>query len=178
MSFDLISSGPCVPDDVHVIIEIPANAPPVKYEVDKQSGAIFVDRFMSTAMFYPANYGYIPQTLAEDGDPVDVLVVTPHALQAGVVLRCRILGMLNMEDEAGIDTKLIALPIEKICPFYSHIKTLEDLPPLLLQQITHFFEHYKDLEAGKWVKVKEWSGIQAAHQEILAGISRYKNPDA
>jgi inorganic pyrophosphatase len=174
MSFDMISAGKNVPEDVHVVIEIPANGPPIKYEVDKESGAIFVDRFMSTAMFYPTNYGYIPQTLSEDGDPVDVLVITPHPLQAGVVVRCRMLGMLAMEDEAGIDSKLIAIPVEKLCPMYAHMKSMEDIPELLLKQISHFFEHYKDLEPGKWVKVKEWHHAEAAKKEILDGISRYQ----
>ena len=174
MSLNDVSSGKSLPDDFNVIIEISANADPIKYEVDKDSGAIFVDRFMGTAMFYPANYGYVPQTLSEDGDPVDVLVVTPFPLQVGVVVRCRALGVLKMEDESGIDAKLVAVPVEKLCPMYKDVQKLEDLPELLRAQISHFFEHYKDLEKGKWVKVQGWDGIDAAKQELLDGVARYK----
>jgi len=156
-----------------VIIEIPMNADPLKYEVDKAPGALFVDRFIGTAMHYPCNYGYIPHTIADDGDPVDVLVVTPFPLQTGVVVRCRPLGMLNMEDEAGGDAKLIAVPIDKILPWYKHWRTASDLAPERLDQIRHFFEHYKDLEAGKWVKVLGWGGPDEAAAEIVAGIERF-----
>ncbi|WP_018151072.1 inorganic diphosphatase [Leeia oryzae] len=174
MILDRVPAGKDVPNDFNVIIEIPANAAPIKYELDKDTGAMFVDRFMGTAMFYPCNYGYIPNTLSEDGDPVDVLVVTPFPLQIGVVVRCRALGMLKMEDESGIDAKLIAVPVEKLCPMYKNIQSTSDLPELLLQQISHFFEHYKDLEKGKWVKVQGWADIDAAKAEILAGVERYK----
>ena len=152
MILDRVPAGKDVPNDVNVIIEIPANSSPIKYELDKETGAMFVDRFMGTAMFYPCNYGYVPNTLSEDGDPVDVLVVTPFPLQVGVVVRCRMLGMLRMEDESGVDAKLIAVPVEKLCPMYKQIQSTADLPELLLNQIEHFFEHYKDLEKGKWVK--------------------------
>ena len=175
MSLNLVSSGRNLPDDINVIIEIPAHGEPIKYEVDKESGAMFVDRFMSTAMHYPCNYGYIPHTLSEDGDPVDVLVVTPIPLITGVVVRCRPVGMLKMTDEAGIDGKLIAVPVEKLCCQYKHVKTPEDLPQMLLAKISHFFAHYKDLEKDKWVKIEGWVGLDDARAEILAGVERYRN---
>lgn len=174
MILDRVPAGKDVPNDVNVIIEIPANSSPIKYELDKETGAMFVDRFMGTAMFYPCNYGYVPNTLSEDGDPVDVLVVTPFPLQMGVVVRCRMLGMLRMEDESGIDAKLIAVPVEKLCPMYKAVQTTADLPELLLNQIEHFFEHYKDLEKGKWVKIQGWADKEAAKQEILDGVKRYE----
>jgi inorganic pyrophosphatase len=174
MSLDRVSSGKDVPNDVNVIIEIPAHSDPIKYEVDKDTGAMFVDRFMATAMHYPTNYGYIPRTLAEDGDPVDVLVVTPIPLRTGTVIRCRPVGMLNMTDEAGIDAKIIAVPIKKLTPLYDKIKTYLDLPQLLLDQVSHFFEHYKDLEPGKWVKIESWVGPEDAKKEILDGIQRHQ----
>ena len=149
------------------------NADPIKYEVDKESGAIFVDRFMGTAMHYPCNYGYIPQTIADDGDPVDVLVITPFPLIPGVVVSCRAIGVLQMDDEAGGDAKLLAVPEDKILPIYTHLQEPKDLNSLILNQIQHFFEHYKDLEKGKWVKVKGWEGKDAAHKEILDGIERF-----
>jgi len=174
MNHDLIPSGHALPDDFNVIIEIPMNADPVKYEIDKASGALFVDRFIGTAMHYPCNYGYIPHTLGDDGDPVDVLVITPYALQPGVVVRCRPLGMLEMEDEAGGDTKLLAVPVDKILPWYRQWKSPDDIAPERLQQIRHFFEHYKDLEPGKWVKVLGWKGPDEARQQILDGVAAYK----
>jgi len=174
MSLNNVPSGKSLPDDFNVIIEIPMHGEPIKYEVDKDSGAIFVDRFMSTAMHYPCNYGYIPHTLSADGDPVDVLVVTPIPLQIGVVVRCRPIGLLKMEDEAGGDSKLLAVPLDKILPWYKHWRRPEDIAPERLAQIRHFFEHYKDLEAGKWVKVVGWGGPQDAAEEILGGIERFK----
>ena len=174
MSLDNVTPGPKCPEEFNVIIEIPMNADPVKYEVDKATGAIFVDRFMSTAMHYPCNYGYINNTIAGDGDPVDVLVVTPFGLPPGVVVRCRPLGMLAMEDEGGQDAKLLAVPVDKLTPLYKDAKTFEDIPQILRDQIAHFFEHYKDLEKGKWVKVKGWEGIEAAKTEILEGVARYQ----
>jgi inorganic pyrophosphatase len=173
MSIHDVSAGKRVPDEFNVIIEIPMNADPVKYEIDKASGALFVDRFMMTAMHYPANYGYIPQTIADDGDPVDVLVHTPFPLLPGVVLRCRTVGVLRMDDEAGGDAKLLAVPVDEICPLFVHWKSIDDVPEMRLKQIQHFFEHYKDLEAGKWVKILGWSGVDVAHQEILEGIKRH-----
>lgn len=172
MSLNNVKPGSKAPDQFNVIIEIPANADPIKYEVDKETGAIFVDRFMGTSMHYPVNYGYVPQTIAEDGDPVDVLVITPFPLQPGVVVPCRPLGILKMDDEAGGDGKLLAVPTEKILPMYSKIQSLDDVPELLRAQIQHFFEHYKDLEKGKWVKVTGWDGIDAAKAEVMAGIAR------
>jgi len=173
MSLDRVPAGDKVPDEFNVIIEIPMNSDPVKYEVDKDSGAIFVDRFMLTAMHYPANYGYIPQTISDDGDPVDVLVVAPFPIQIGAVIRCRPIGVLQMDDEAGGDAKLLAVPVEKLYPPYRNINKPEDLPPEDLSRIQHFFEHYKDIEKGKWVKVKGWEGIEAARTEIRSSVQRY-----
>ncbi|RZI80679.1 MAG: inorganic diphosphatase [Rubrivivax sp.] len=178
MSLLQVPPGAKAPDAFNVIIEIPANADPIKYEVDHETGAVFVDRFMGTSMHYPCNYGYVPQTLADDGDPVDVLVVTPFPLIPGVVVACRPLGILKMDDEAGGDSKLVAVPTEKILPMYAKIKTLEDLPELLLKQIQHFFEHYKDLEPGKWVKVVGWAGIEDAKAEVTQGIATYAKKHA
>lgn len=174
MSLELVTPGKSIPEDVNVIVEIPRHGDPVKYEVDKESGAMFVDRFMATAMHYPSNYGYIPHTLSDDGDPVDVLVVTPLPLITGSVVRCRPVGMLEMEDESGIDAKVLAVPIDKLTTLYQDIDTFRDLPRELLDRIAHFFEHYKDLEPGKWVKVKGWVGPEEAKKEILASISRYE----
>jgi inorganic pyrophosphatase len=173
MNLDRVDSGNNVPEDINVIIEIPAHSDPVKYEVDKKTGAMFVDRFMNTAMHYPCNYGYVPHTLSEDGDPVDVLVVTPVPLISGSVIRCRPIGVLQMTDESGPDAKVLAVPIDKLCTSYRAIKTHEDMPEMLLAQISHFFEHYKDLEANKWVKLEGWEGPDAAKQEILDSITRY-----
>ena len=173
MSLLNVPAGKSLPDDFNVVIEIPAHAPPVKYEVDKASGALFVDRFMLTAMHYPCNYGYIPQTLSEDGDPVDVLVVTPLPLVHGCVVRCRPVGMLKMTDEAGVDVKVVAVPVEKLLPQYRDIKEPADLPSELLKQIEHFFNHYKELEPGKWVKTEGWAGSDAARAEIAASAKRY-----
>ena len=174
MALNNVPSGKSLPDDFNVIIEISAHSEPVKYEVDKESGAIFVDRFMSTAMHYPCNYGYIPDTLSDDGDPVDVLVITPYPLLPGVVVPCRALGILKMEDEAGIDGKVLAVPTTKILKMYENWKTVEDVNPMRLKAISHFFEHYKDLEPGKWVKVLGWDGIDAAHKEIVDGVANYQ----
>ena len=174
MNLDRVSSGYDVPNDVNVIIEIPMHAEPIKYEMEKSTGAMFVDRFMSTAMHYPCNYGYVPHTLSGDGDPVDVLVLSPVPLITGVVVRCRPVGMLKMEDEAGNDTKILAVPINKLTPLYSAVRKPQDLPAGTLDQIAHFFEHYKDLEPGKWVKVLGWVGSREAKAEILDGIEGYK----
>ena len=175
MNLDRVTSGKDVPHDINVIIEIPSHSDPVKYEVDKETGAMFVDRFMNTAMHYPCNYGYIPHTLSEDGDPVDVLVVTPVPLISGSVIRCRPIGMLRMTDEAGPDAKLLAVPIDKLCTLYRHVQAADDMPPQLIAQIAHFFQHYKDLEPNKWVKVEGWEDSDAARAEIVAGIERYRN---
>ena len=174
MSLDNVTPGKKVPENFNVIIEIPMNADPIKYEVDKETGAIFVDRFMGTAMHYPCNYGYIPKTIAGDGDPVDVLVITPFPLIPGVVVSCRALGVLQMQDEAGDDAKLLAVPEDRIPSIYSHWESSDDINQMRLHQIQHFFEHYKDLEQGKWVKIKGWGSIADAQQEILDGITRYQ----
>lgn len=174
MSYSKIPAGRSLPDDLNVIIEIPAQHAPIKYEIDKDMDALVVDRFMGTAMFYPANYGYIPNTLSEDGDPLDVLVVTPHPVVPGAVIRCRAVGMLVMEDDGGPDAKLIAVPHDKLSPIYKSVKEVSDLPPLLLQQIEHFFTHYKDLEPGKWVKITGWKDAAAAHAEIMKSVTAAK----
>lgn len=175
MSIHNVSAGANLPSEFNVIIEIPMNADPIKYEVDKESGALFVDRFMMTAMHYPANYGYVPHTISDDGDPVDVLVHAPFPLVPGVVVRSRAVGLLRMEDEAGGDAKILAVPIDKSCPFFMHWKSIGDVPEIRLRQIQHFFEHYKDLEAGKWVKIVGWSDVDAAQEELLRGVERYRN---
>ena len=166
-----IPTGKNPPDDIYVIIEIPANSSPIKYEIDKESHALFVDRFMATPMFYPANYGYIPGTLSDDGDALDVLVVTPYPVAPGSVVRCRPVGVLHMSDEAGVDTKLVAVPHEKLSALYADVREVADLPKLLPQQIQHFFENYKDLEPGKWVKVDRWGDAAKAKAEILKSIA-------
>ncbi|MDY0271531.1 MAG: inorganic diphosphatase [Advenella sp.] len=173
MSLDRVPAGSNLPDEFNVVIEIPMNSDPVKYEVDKDTGAVFVDRFMMAAMHYPCNYGYIPQTISDDGDPVDVLVMSPFPIQVGAVIKCRTIGVLQMEDEGGGDAKLLALPVDKLYPVYRNIKSPEDLPEEELKRIQHFFEHYKDLEPGKWVKVKGWEGVDAAKAEIMASADRY-----
>jgi inorganic pyrophosphatase len=178
MSLDNVTPGKNAPESFNVIIEIPMNADPIKYEVDKETGAIFVDRFMSTAMHYPTNYGYVPQTLSGDGDPVDVLVITPVPLIPGVVVPCRAIGILMMEDEAGVDGKVLAVPIDKILSIYTQWQKPEDLNPMRLNTIQHFFEHYKDLEPGKWVKILGWEGKDAAIKEITDGIAAYNKDKA
>jgi inorganic pyrophosphatase len=173
MNLNNLPLGNDVPNDVNVVIEIPAHGPPVKYEVDKDSGMLVVDRFMGTAMLYPCNYGFIPHTLSADDDPVDVLVVTPLPLISGVVINCRPIGMLRMTDEAGEDHKLLAVPVSKVCTLYDDVLTPSDLHDGLLGQITHFFEQYKALEPGKWVKVDRWTDAFDAKDEILKSIERY-----
>lgn len=174
MSYSNLPAGKDLPNDIYVAIEIPANHAPIKYEIDHDTDCLFVDRFMATPMFYPANYGFIPHTLADDGDPLDVLVVTPYPVAPGSVIRCRPVGVLNMTDEAGGDAKLLAVPHEKLTQLYNDVKEYTDLPPLLLEQISHFFEHYKDLEKGKWVKVSGWKDAAAAREEILRAVERYR----
>ncbi|RTZ61709.1 MAG: inorganic diphosphatase [Gammaproteobacteria bacterium] len=175
MALSRVTPGPNVPDEVNVIVEIPSHADPVKYEVDKETGAMFVDRFMNTAMHYPCNYGYVPHTLSEDGDPVDVLVVTPYPMITGSVIKCRPVSVLNMTDEAGPDAKVIAVPVDKLCTSYRDVQCRDDLPQHLLAKIAHFFEHYKDLEANKWVKLDGWGTVDDAKREILDSIERYQN---
>lgn len=158
------------PWDINVVVEIPCGGQPVKYEIDKASGAMFVDRFLNTAMFYPVNYGFVPHTRADDGDPVDVLVVGSVPVIPGAVVRARPVGVLLMEDEKGLDEKILSVPVDDLNPYYSQVKTYEDLPKILIDQIEHFFTHYKDLEKGKWVKVLRWEGPEEAAKLIEAGI--------
>ena len=172
MDLSKISIGKDAPHDINVVIEIPVGGAPIKYEVDKESGAMFVDRFLHTAMYYPVNYGFVPHTLSEDGDPVDVMVVSTLGVSVGSVMRSRPIGVLMMEDESGKDEKILAVPHTKIYPFYDDVKSYKDLPQILLQQIEHFFTHYKDLEAGKWVKVTGWGDTATATRLIQEGIDR------
>ena len=170
MNPENLTPGKNPPQDIHAVIEIPANHLPIKYEIDKASGALFVDRFMATPMFYPANYGYVPHSLADDGDPLDILVVTPYPLAVASVIRCRPIGMLAMTDESGEDAKIIAVPHTKLTNLYENVHDINDLPALLRQQIEHFFENYKDLEAGKWVKISGWFGKAEAEKMITASL--------
>ena len=173
MNLDRVTAGRDLATDFNVIVEIPMNADPIKYEIDKETGALFVDRFVQTAMHYPCNYGYVPNTLSEDGDPVDVLVISPFALMPGVVVRCRSIGLLKMSDEGGGDTKVLAVPIDKLTPLYRGIQAARDLPEMVLAQITHFFAHYKDLEPGKWAKVEGWGSPEEAKEEVVGGVKRF-----
>jgi inorganic pyrophosphatase len=172
MDISKIAIGRAPPFDVNAVIEIPQGGEPVKYELDKDSGAMFVDRFLHTAMFYPGNYGFIPHTLSEDGDPIDVLVVGQVPVVPGAVIRCRPIGALLMTDEKGADEKLVAVPVDALHPFYSGVRSYEDLPPILREQIAHFFQHYKDLEKGKWVSVAKWVGPDEAGRMIAEAIER------
>ena len=170
MDLNKIPVGVNPPWDLNVVIEVPLGGEPVKYELDKASGAIFVDRFLHTAMRYPCNYGFIPHTLAADGDPVDVMVVTGSPVVPGAVVRARPIGVLIMEDEAGDDEKIITVPVDQLHPFYSNIESYRGLPQILLDQISHFFAHYKDLEAKKWVKIKRWGEADEACRMIEQSI--------
>ncbi len=174
MGYNTIPAGKDLPNDIYVAIEIPANASPIKYEIDKDMDALLVDRFMATPMFYPANYGYINNTLADDGDPLDVLVITPYPVVPGSVIRSRPVGVLKMSDEAGGDEKLLAVPHEKLTQLYNDIQDIDDVPQLLKDQIVHFFENYKDLEKGKWVKVEGWENADAARAAIVKSAAAYK----
>jgi inorganic pyrophosphatase len=168
-----IPPGRDPPREVNAFVEIPQGALPVKYEIDKASGALFVDRFLHTSMIYPSNYGFIPNTLAEDGDPIDILVVTPMPVVAGCVIRARPVGVLMMSDEKGVDEKVLAVPVDALNPFYAEIARYSDLPALLAAQIKHFFTHYKDLEPGKRASVGDWAGLDVAHARITQAIARY-----
>lgn len=174
MGYSTIPAGKDLPNDIYVTIEIPANASPIKYEIDKEMDALLVDRFMAAPMFYPANYGYINNTLADDGDALDVLVITPYPVAPGSVIRARPVGVLKMSDEAGGDEKLLAVPHEKLSQLYNDIHDIDDVPQLLKDQIVHFFEHYKDLEKGKWVKVEGWENADAAREAIMKSAAAYK----
>ena len=173
MGLELVSPGKNPPEEINVIIEIPKDSEPVKYEVDKETGAIFVDRILSTPMRYPCNYGYVPHTLCGDGDPADVLVILPLPLVPGSVIRCIPVGVLKMSDEAGSDEKLIAVPVPKIFGGYAHITDIEQVSKHWLERIGHFFEHYKDLEKGKWVKIEGWGGAAEAKAILNDAIARY-----
>ncbi|WP_340150149.1 inorganic diphosphatase [uncultured Sneathiella sp.] len=170
MDISKIPAGRDVPRDVNVVIEIPLGGVPVKYEVEKESGAMFVDRFLHTAMFYPCNYGFIPHTLADDGDPVDVLVAGPIPVMPGAVIRARPVGVLIMEDEAGQDEKILSVPVDDLHPYYSNISNYSDLRGILLDQISHFFEHYKDLEEDKWVRIVRWGDAEEASDMIVKAL--------
>jgi inorganic pyrophosphatase len=174
MNLEKISIGKDAPNQVNVIIEVPMNADPVKYEFDKDSGAIFVDRFIGTPMFYPCNYGFVPHTLSDDGDPVDVLVVSDFAIMPGAIISAKPVGVLIMEDEKGMDEKIIAVPALKLNSSYEKINEIAELPENLVNKIKHFFEHYKDLEKGKWVKVKGFEDSAKAKKLITEAIERVK----
>lgn len=170
MDLSKIPAGVNPPEDINVIIEIPQGGLPVKYELDKASGALFVDRFLHTSMLYPANYGFVPHTLSGDGDPCDVLVVSQTPVVPGAVIRCRPIGALMMTDEAGDDEKIIAVPVDKLHPFYKGVQNYTDLPEILRDQIAHFFQHYKDLEKGKWVTIVKWVDRDKAMKMIAQGL--------
>ncbi len=174
MDLNKIPVGEDAPNDVYAIIENPMGGDPVKYELDKKSGAMFVDRFLHTAMYYPGNYGFIPHTLSGDGDPVDILVIGRTPVMPKAVLKCRPIGVLMMEDEAGIDEKIIAVPSNTLHPYHADVTSVDDIRPIHREQIEHFFQHYKDLEKGKWVKNLKWQDADKAREMILEGIERAK----
>lgn len=174
MDISKISPGRNTPEEVNVIIEVPLGSSPIKYEMDKESGALFVDRFLHTSMYYPANYGFIPHTLSDDGDPADVLVVGRRAITPGAVIAVRPVGVLLMEDESGGDEKILAVPASRLHPFYDNVNEYSDLPKILLDQIQHFFAHYKDLEPNKWVKILGWEGKEVAKKLIVKALEAAK----
>jgi inorganic pyrophosphatase len=174
MNIDKIAIGRAPPHDINVVIEIPQGGEPVKYEFDKESGALMVDRFLHTAMFYPGNYGFIPHTLSGDGDPCDVLVISQVPVVPGAVIRCRPVGALLMEDEAGNDEKILAVPVDALHPFYKGVGSFRDLPKVMCDQIAHFFQHYKDLEKGKWVSIVRWLDTDEAEKLVMEGLERAK----
>ena len=178
MDISKIAIGHNPPFDVNAIIEIPQGGLPIKYELDKASGALMVDRFLHTSMVYPANYGFIPHTLSRDGDPLDIMVITQVPVMATAIIRCRPVGMMVMEDEAGGDDKIIAVPLDKLNPYYSKVENYTDLPMMLRDQIAHFFQHYKDLEPGKWVRIMRWTDTKHAAEEILRSIAREEKKKA
>jgi len=174
MNLNALSIGKNPPHEVNVVIEVPIGGEPIKYEMDKDSGALVVDRFLYTSMRYPGNYGFIPHTLSEDGDPCDVIIANTRAIVPGAVMSCRIVGVLLMEDESGGDEKLVAVPSSKLTKRYDNVKNYTDLPDITLKQIEHFFEHYKDLEPNKWVKIAGWRDAEFAHKKVMEGIERAK----
>jgi inorganic pyrophosphatase len=175
MNLEKLTPGDNAPNDVNVVIEVPIGGEPIKYEMDKDSGALVVDRFLYTAMRYPGNYGFIPHTLSGDGDPCDVIVANTRAIVPGAVMSCRIVGVLLMEDEAGQDEKLLAVPSHKLTARYDGVDNYTDLPEILLKQIEHFFGHYKDLEGGKWVKIIGWGDAEQARKLVVEGLERAKS---
>ena len=172
MNIDLIATGDDPPNSLNVIIEVPVGGEPVKYEFDKASGALFVDRILHTPMRYPTNYGFIPHALCDDGDPLDCLVMTRWTLQPGVVIACRPIGVLYLEDEAGGDEKVLAVPVTRVSPYYRNVENYTDLPPIVVEQIEHFFTHYKDLEPEKWVRVGKWGGREEAYRVVEDALER------
>ncbi len=174
MNLDAVSTGKNPPHEVNVIIEVPIGGEPIKYEMDKEAGALVVDRFLYTAMRYPGNYGFIPHTLSDDGDPCDVVVANTRAIIPGAVMACRVVGALMMEDESGGDEKIIAVPATKLTRRYETVTNYTDLPAITLEQIEHFFQHYKDLEPGKWVKIVKWVDAAAARDLVTAAVERHK----
>ena len=174
MRLEAVSIGKNPPHDVNVVIEVPIGGEPIKYEMDKEAGALVVDRFLYTAMRYPGNYGFVPHTLSGDGDPCDVIVANTRAIIPGAIMNCRLVGVLLMEDEAGGDEKLIAVPSSKLTKRYENVANYTDLPGITLKQIEHFFEHYKDLEPGKWVKITRWGDAAEARKMLVEGIARAK----
>ncbi|WP_421991445.1 inorganic diphosphatase [Roseococcus sp.] len=174
MNLDAIPIGKNPPEDLNVIIEVGIGGEPIKYEMNKEAGALFVDRFLHTPMRYPGNYGFVPHTLSDDGDPIDVLVANTRPIAPGAVINVRPVGVLKMEDDGGGDEKIIAVPSPKLTKRYVDVHTITDLPQITLDQIRHFFEHYKDLEPGKWVKVLGWGGADEAKELILQAIERAK----
>jgi len=173
MRLDAIPPGNNAPEDINVIIEVPVGGEPIKYEMDKDSGALFVDRYLYTSMRYPGNYGFVPNTLSDDGDPVDVIVASTRAITPGAVMNCRPIGVLKMSDEAGGDEKIVAVPSSKLTLRYESVQNYTDLPQITIDQIQHFFEHYKDLETEKWVKIDGWGDAAEAKEMILAAMARY-----
>jgi inorganic pyrophosphatase len=174
MRLDAIPVGANAPEDINVIIEVPVGGEPIKYEMDKASGALFVDRYLYTSMRYPGNYGFVPNTLSDDGDPVDVIIASTRAITPGAVMNCRPIGVLKMSDEAGGDEKILAVPTSKLTRRYENVANFDDLPQITLDQIQHFFEHYKDLETEKWVKVEGWGDASEAKRLIQEAVDRYQ----
>ena len=174
MSLSKVSAGSSIPDDLNVVIEISANSMPVKYEIDKDSGLLHVDRFQATSMIYPFNYGFVPQTLCDDGDPLDMMVVAPFPIHPGAIVRARPIGALLMRDEAGVDPKILAVPVTKLCKQYEDVHEVEDLPNTLKESIEHFFKHYKDLDKGKWVELEGWVNAEAAKKTVKEAVKAHK----
>jgi inorganic pyrophosphatase len=174
MRINAVATGTNPPKDINVIVEVPVGGEPIKYEMDKEAGALVVDRFLYTPMRYPGNYGFVPHTLSDDGDPIDVVVANTRAIVPGAIINCRPIGVLVMEDEKGGDEKVIAVPSDKLTLRYHKVRSYQDMPEITIQQIEHFFAHYKDLEPGKWVKIVRWGGVEEAEKMIVEAIARAK----